>query len=361
MKKPIIILIIIVAFLAIIIGGGFALTYNYYNKSINKKIATDEIVTISIEQGMNSRSIVDLLYNANFLNNKYVGYAYMKLNSDKSLQAGTYEINRNMSFVEIIDKISRGEVVDNSISITFVEGKRLTYFAKQISQKFPFTEEEILNKLSDKEFLNKLINKYWFLTDDILNDKLYYALEGYLYPSTYYLETDSSIETIIYKLLDQTDIELSKYKTEIENSSYSVHELLTMASIVELEGGNSTDRKSVAGVFYNRLNNNWSLGSDVTTYYAAKIEMSERDLYQYEIDDVNDYNTRPAAASGKLPVGPICNPSSNSIIAALEPTKHDYFFFVADKNGKTYLTKTNAEHVAQIQKLREQGLWYEYS
>jgi UPF0755 protein len=160
-------------------------------------------------------------------------------------------------------------------------------------------------------------------------------------------------------MLNETDKVLSEYKTVTKND-YTIHEILTMASIVELEGSNSNDRAGVAGVFFNRLEGGWSLGSDVTTYYAARVEMSERDLWQYEIEEVNHYNTRPAAMAGKLPVGPICSPSKDSISATMKPTKHDYYFFVADKNGKTYFTKTNAEHNATIADLKNQGLWYVY-
>ena len=133
-----------------------------------------------------------------------------------------------------------------------------------------------------------------------------------------------------------------------------------MASIVELEGANSNDRYGVAGVFYNRLQNGWALGSDVTTYYAEQIEMSDRDLYQAELDEANDYNTRSNTMAGKLPVGPICNPGIESINAAVEPQKHDYFYFVADKNKKTYFAKTYSEHVTIINKLKKDGLWYTY-
>ena len=84
-------------------------------------------------------------------------------------------------------------------------------------------------------------------------------------------------------------------------------------------------------------------------------------MYLSELNDVNAYNTRPAAMAGKLPVGPICSPSRESIEAVINPEKHDYYFFVADKNGKTYFTKTNAEHDAVIKELQASGLWYEYN
>ena len=161
-------------------------------------------------------------------------------------------------------------------------------------------------------------------------------------------------------MLDQEELVLDKYKTSVDGSSISIHKVMTLASIAELEGKTLEDRKNIVGVFYNRINNHLPLGSDVTTYYASKIDMGERDLYQAEIDNVNSYNTRPMASAGKLPVGPICNPSDEAINAAINYTKNNYFYFVADKNGKVYFSKTDAEHTSTVQKLKNQGLWYNY-
>ncbi len=379
-KKIIIIVTAIFSFFVITIIGlivFYNVSINSYDKSIDKNDHKNDI-TIVLKQGITSKEIVNVLHNGGLVKNKYVGYIYLKLNKDIVLQAGTYKFNKGMSLKEIIADIAEGKVVDNSIAVTFVEGIKITAFdpdpagniikkdikinsfANTISKNFPYKEEDIINLICDKEYLAKLIAKYWFLTDDILNDKLYYALEGYLYPDTYHFNADDKLETIIEKMLDETGKKLQPYKEDIENSDYSVHELLTMASIIELEGANSNDRNGVAGVFYNRLASNWSLGSDVTTYYASKVELADRDLYQKEIEAFNNYNTRNANMAGKLPIGPICSPSIKSIDAALKPTEHDYYFFVADKNGKTYFTKTNAEHNQKIAELKRQGLWYEY-
>lgn len=360
MKKKILIITICIFSFFLICVAGLGI---YYKVSLESPSTSSqgEKVVIVVQPGSTSKAVIDLLYDSNLIKDKYVGYVYLKLNKNIILQAGVYEVDRSMNLPEILDYISNGKVVDDSVSVTFIEGKRLTTYVKQISEIFGYSEEEIMNKLSNKEYLESLIEKYWFLTDDILNDKLYYALEGYLYASTYQFAKDSSIETIVSKMLDATGSVLSAYKDEVEQGNKNVHEILTMASIVELEGTNSNDRKGVAGVFYNRLKSGDRLGSDVTTYYAAKVEMSERDLYQYEIDDVNDYNTRPAAMAGKLPVGPICSPSRDSIEASINPEEHDYYFFVADKNKKTYFTKTNAEHQEIINKLKSEGLWYTYN
>ena len=135
---------------------------------------------------------------------------------------------------------------------------------------------------------------------------------------------------------------------------------MTLSSIIELEAAHSDDRAGVAGVFYNRLEGGWALGSDVTTYYAVQVDLNERDLYQSELDDYNAYNTRSSKMAGKLPVGPICNPSIVAIEATLNPKTHNYLYFVADKNKKTYFSTTAKEHDKTIQKLKAQGLWYTY-
>ncbi len=359
MKKKIIIILtsfIVVLVLCLI---GLITFYKVSLEAPKGDFASDSL-TIVVDSGSTSRQVIDTLYNSGLIKNKYTGYIYLKLHKNILLQAGTYDIKVGQTLPEIIKFISEGQVVDESISVTFIEGKKITDYVKVISTTFGHSEEEILAKLSDKIYLQTLINKYWFLTDEILNDKLYYALEGYLYPNTYRFTKDASIETIIEKLLSTTQTKLDEYKSAIETSEFSVHEILTMASIVELEGASSNDRAGIAGVFYNRLQAGWSLGSDVTTYYGARVDLTERDLYQSEIDTVNDYNTRPAAMAGKLPIGPICNPSLQSISATLEPKTHDYFYFVADINKDTHFSKTYEEHAKTITDLKNAGLWFTY-
>lgn len=360
MKKKIAIIVGAIFSFFVIAGVVLLAVYNSSLKEVETNKNEVKIINFVVEQGSTTNQIIDSLYENKLIKNKYAAYIYVRLNTDIVMQAGAYEFNNGMTVEEILRKITRGEVIDNSITVTFVEGKRITNYVKVISKNFGYSEDEIIKTLSDKGYLKELIDKYWFLTEDILNDKLYYALEGYLAPNTYFFDKEASVKQIVEKLLSTTEVELNKVKDEIENSKYSVHQMLTMASIVELEGANSNDRKGVAGVFYNRLQSGWSLGSDVTTYYAEQIEMSDRDLYQAELDEANDYNTRSVTMAGKLPVGPICNPGTESLKAAIQPEEHDYFYFVADKYKKTYFSKTNSEHVTIINKLKKDGLWYTY-
>ena len=224
-----------------------------------------------------------------------------------------------------------------------------------LSETTNISEDEFLTKMKDKTYLTSLIKSYWFLTDAILDSNIYYGLEGYLAPDTYnFKDKDVTVEEVIKTLLDQEEKNLSPYKDTL--SKMNVHEVLTLASISELEGLKDTDRKLIVGVFQNRLSKGMNLGSDVTTYYAFNQTM-DKDLTSEMFNTYNPYNTRSSAMAGKLPVGPICNPSIESIMASINPTKSDYYYFVADKNGNVYYTKTSSEHSAKVKELKEKGDW----
>ena len=267
-----------------------------------------------------------------------------------------------MSMEDIISELISGSKYNpDVITITFKEGMRITDYAKDIAKATNHSETEVLNTLNDRNFLDNLRQKYWFLTDSIFQDGIYYPLEGYLWPDTYKFENkDVSVKEIFNTLLSKTEKVLEENKTQIQNSKIGIHRIMTFASIVELEGRDKESKNEIASVIYNRLAKNMSIGSDVTTYYGIKVDMSERNLYKSEINTYNPYNTRGPNMEGKLPVGPIAMVSKDAINAVLTPTKTDYLYFVADSNGKIYFSKTYEEHQEIINNLRQQGLWYEY-
>jgi len=316
--------------------------------------SSEKYINFTIESGWSSTKIITELKKEDLIRNEFFTKLLLKL-ENKPLYAGTYKLSKDMGTNEIIGMIANQENIENeTITVTFVEGKRLTTYVKQISETFGFTEEEINNKLSDKVYLESLIEKYWFITDSILNENIYFPLEGYLYPDTYEFKKSSTLEEIIDKFLRNMETKLSDYKEDIELSKYSVHELLTLASIVELEAVTSEDRRGVAGVFYNRLKVGDTLGSDVTTYYAAQINMGDN-VVPY-LDDCNSYNTRGNCVPA-LPVGPICNVGLSSIAASIEPDEHNYYYFVADTDNKVYFNETAAGHHQTINELDSQGKW----
>lgn len=334
-------------------------SYKYAISAVSKE---SKEITFEVKKNSTYLTIAEDLKSNGLIRSINFYKVYIKLFKPENLQTGKYVLNQNMDVKSIIAELSKGSNYNpDTIKITFKEGINMRSIASVIATNTNNTEEQVFSKLKDSNYLDSLIEKYWFIDSTVKDNRLYYSLEGYLYPDTYeYLNKDVSVEQIFSKMLDKMDSVLSNYKDLIKDSKYSVHELLTLSSIVELEGASSNDRNGIAGVFYNRLKANWSLGSDVTTYYAAKINMSDRDLNWSELNDVNDYNTRSQSMAGKLPIGPICIPSLNSIEAALKPTSHDYYYFVADINKKTYFNKTELEHNNTISRLRKENLWFTY-
>ena len=317
-----------------------------------------EVIRFEVVENDTFYSLGKKLLDMDLIKSEFAYKVYVKLNKPDNLQMGIYSLSRKMTLEEIIDILNGGSTYNPYIvNITIKEGYNMRKIAKTIEEVTENSYDDVLEKLTDNAYISKLIEEYWFLTDDILDSKIYYPLEGYLFPETYQISSKNSVEEIFKVLLDQTNIVLTKYKTEIENSKYSIHEIMTLSSIVEQEAGNANDRASVAGVFYNRLNAKWSLGSDVTTYYGSKIDDFSYSLTNKELKDcTNAYNTRCATKVG-LPVGPICNPGEESIKAAISPTSHDYYYFVADCSGNTYLNKNKSGHSQIIQKLKNDGNW----
>ena len=355
MKKYKLILIII---LVVLVVSAFSIGF-YYKYQISPVSRESEKVIVEIKEGSIS-SIGDTLYEHGLIRSTFIFKIYVKLNGVDSLKASTYELDKNMSLSEIIEVLEEGNAYNpDEIRITFKEGLNVRKIARLIEENTNNTYDDVLNLMDDDSYIDSLINKYWFLTDEIKNEKIYYPLEGYLFPNTYaLLNVDVDVKTIVETMLDETDKQLTKYKEQIEKSEYSVHEWLTLASIVELEGASADDRAGVAGVFVNRLNDGWTLGSDVTTYYYLKIDDFKKSLNGnknlYTCD--NAYNTRCTSFVG-LPVGPISNPGVESIEGTINYKKHDYYYFVADCKGKTYLNKDMTGHYNTINKLKREDNW----
>ena len=335
-------------------------TVTYYFINMRKVSNDKTLKEITIEEG-SITSVAKTLKENNLIRNISVFKLYIKLSGNSNLKAGVYELAENMGTDKIVDILNDGSRFNkDEISITFKEGINLRKYANLISENTNNSYDSVMKVFSDSEYVNSLIEKYWFLTDAIKKDGIYYPLEGYLYPETYrFRNKDVSVKDIIEKMLDETDNKLSKYKDEIEKSNYSVHDLITLASIVELEGANANDRKAVAGVFLNRLSSSIypTLGSDATTYYASKIDDWSYSLTYKELNDCsNKYNTRCSINTG-LPIGPICNPSIESIEAVIEPEEHNYYYFVADCKGNVYLSENETKHYNIITKLKNEGNW----
>ncbi len=332
----------------------------YYNIKMSPVSDDSSLKEVNIQSGT-IESIGITLKENNLIKDVNIFKIYIRLTNKSNLKAGIYELSESMGVEEIVAILEEGTTYNpDEISVTFKEGINVRTVARVISENTNNSYDDVIALMEDNTYIDSLIDKYWFLTDDIKNTNIYYPLEGYLYPNTYrFVNKDVSIKDIFDKMLSEMDKKLTKYKKEIENSSLSVHELITLSSIVELEGASASDRRGVAGVFYNRLNSNAypTLGSDATTYYASKIDDWTVSLTYRELNDcTNKYNTRCNLNTG-LPVGPICNPSLESLESTINPESHDYYYFVADCKGEVYLTRNSSEHTNIINKLKRENNW----
>lgn len=328
---------IIIGIIAFIIGvvAGF-LFIKIGTSPVNKK--DNHEIRVTIDRGDSRSKVAKKLSDAGLVRNKLAATLYINLNRSKKIYSATYAFDKTMSLKQILAKIDRQEKVDDRVSITlkFIPGKRITDYANTIADfvnkyqepKVKLTKEDIIKEINDKEYVKSLIQKYWFLTDEVLDSEIYYALEGYLQPDTYQFFTTTTVKEIIERMLDQTSKKLEPFKDDIKNSGFTVHEILSMAGIIEKEANSDQDREKVSQVIHKRLDLKMSLGMDVTAYYAAKAELTEP-YYKSWSSLPSKYNTRNPNNIG-LPIGPICNPSISSIKAALNPSKTNYLYFYAD-------------------------------
>ena len=351
--KPLLIALIAITITIIILIVSAIITWNVMISPVNKD--NNKPIKVVIKNGSTSKEIATILKEKDLIRSELFFRVYLKISKTNYLKASTYQMKQSMPLKEIVTMLEKGNSYNpDEIKITFKEGERITDFAKEIAKSTENDYETVINTINNKDYLNTLITKYWFLTDTILQTDIYYPLEGYLAPNTYHF-TNSKVkaETIIEKMLDQTSTILEKYKSKI---STNPHHYITMASMAELEGTNTDNRKDIVAVFNNRLQRGMSLGSDVTTYYALQHPMNQ-DLTTEQFNTVNPYNTRSSTMAGKMPIGPICNPSDSSLEAAINPNNNEYLYFVADKHGKIYFTKTLQEHNAKVAEIKKKGDW----
>ena len=330
---------ILVLILAILVAGG-----GYYTMGLRPVDPnSDEQIVVDIPNGSGASTIVEILDEAGLVKNKFCAKVNSRIGHYNSLQANTYIFSPSMSFQEIMTAINTGDFdYLSKESIEVKDGARLQQVAEAVSEKLPYSADEILEKWADTDYLNELIDRYWFLTDEILNKDVMYPLEGYLYADTYIVTDNMTLEGFTEMCLDRMDEELSERRGEIESSGFTVHQLLTLTSIVTKEA-TADDQAGVAGVFMNRLDKSMSLGSDVTVCYI--FQEDRVDLKVSQLESTNPYNTRKYAG---LPPGPICQVVGSAIDATLNYEHHDYLFFIADENGVVRYSTDEAGHESNI-------------
>lgn len=304
----------------------------------------DKTAEIDIKSGFSTAQIADELHDKGVIKFPVLFRLYSKLKgADGSYQYGIYEIKDSQSYDGIINTLKTSGESGEVATVTIPEGYSVRKIAELMEKKGICSKDEFISAVKNTEY------DYDFIKD-IPTQSVYYRLEGYLYPDTYhfFINSDgksgqSCAEKAVRKMLDKMNSVITdEMKESAEKRGYSIHEILTMASIVELEAsGYPDDMAKVAQVFYNRLR--WTdqpamLGSTPTSDYPD-----------------SRYNTNKYEG---LPPGPLCSPSITAINAALNPdTSVKECYFVTDKNMKFYYTNSLSEHNELIEKLKSEGLW----
>lgn len=352
----------IVCIIAVSVGLAFACIYAGADL-LGLGFGRGDSVQMDIPYGSSTAVIADKLEETGAVKMPLLFRVYSKLKGyDSQYKYGLYTFNTEIGYEKIADMLMNDGAKAESVKVTIPEGTGINDYTKNVNGE-DVTVKGIATILEEKGVCSKSDFKY-ALNEVVFNTKLlkncnegrtYYALEGYLFPDTYDFYAYDSAECakmVVERMISQTDSKITDemYK-RADEMGYSMNEILTMASIIQMESGqNTNEMANVAAIFYNRLDSKdfGTLGSSPTCYYG---ESFNNDDGRYNTYNING-----------LPPGPLCSPGIDAIKAALYPAEKDgYFYFVTDSQGNFYYHKTMAEQNATIAKLQQGGNWiYEY-
>ncbi len=310
-------------------------------------------INVNIPIGSSTAQIGQILEDEGLVRNGTIFRYYVRYKNESGFQAGDYQLSTGMDFDQLIDELKDGMLLEEAeIVFTVPEGRWLEDAATIISNETAHEQEAIIELISDEDFLKQAIDQYSMLTEEILKEGIRFPLEGYLFPARYdFVDADPSIEVIVNSMLERTQAVLDEFSSELEESEHSIHEIMTLASIIEREARTSEDRYLISGVLYNRLSRNMPLQVDPTVAYALG---EHRYMTTYEDLKVDSpYNTYMHEG---LPVGPIANPGKDAIQAAIQPQETDYLYFYARYNGEVIYSNTYEEHNAIHQQYRQEWI-----
>ena len=333
-----------IALLLMVIIGGF-FTWNYI-KSETQPVDTaqTELVSFEIEQGASVKEVSKALEKEGIIRNSKLFNFYLKFKNVSGFKSGLYHVSKSMTLDEIIAELSgAGKDKDqNATKVLIREGEQLTDIAKEVEKSTKYSAEDFMAKVQDEDFLRYLVQKFpKLLTQSFNGYQVKYVLEGYLYPATYDMNDSKTLQMLITEMVAKTDEVMSKYYDKILKSDYTLQQIMALASLIEKEGTKLEDRKKISSVFHNRIKENMKLQTDVSVQYALGEHKESLSLSDLEVD--SPYNLYQNYGVGP---GPYNSPSEDSIVAALEPEKTDYLYFLADIHTKEiYYAKTYEEHL----------------
>lgn len=298
--------------------------YGYYNESIYSPISQSEEpkkVEISIKRGTGSSQIAQQLYDAGLIRNIDTFKLYLRFSElgDK-IQAGNYELSTSMNVVDIVDKMVRGDVIRDTITVTIPEGYSIADMADAFEKAGLVSKDKFLEAVKGDSY------NYDFLSGIKERPE---RLEGYLFPDTYEFAKNVTAEQIVDRMLKRFDEMFTQdMRDKAKEMDMSIDDVVIMASIIEKEARLADERPIIAAVYYNRLKKNMLLQADATVQYA--LGKWREKLYYKDLEVDSQYNTYKYPG---LPIGPIASPGKASLLAALNPEDVDYLFYVAKPDG----------------------------
>ena len=319
-------------------------SYTYTSNIIESEAARSASNDVSkmnliVTQQTTIDDIASTLYEKGFISDKTYFLLEAKLEqATTNFISGEYAISSNMSSTEILNLLTTNiSNDDETIKFTIPEGYTINQIAELLDNKNIVTKDNFLDAVKNRNYTSD----YSFLRDMPSNREYKYQLEGYLFPDTYIVRKNVSSEEIIIMMLNRFEDILSRYASYIQSSKYTIHDLITIASIVEQEAKVDEERAIIAGVIYNRLDADMRLQMCSSVQYSLNKRKTSLTLQDLEKD--GPYNTYLYTG---LPIGPISNPGEACIKAAVMPTYHDYYYFVLQdsKTGIHYFSQTSDEH-----------------
>ena len=350
----------IIALLLVTLAVTGAFVYSYIDSALKPVNANDtEYVTLEIPAGSSAKEIGSILEKKGLIKSGQVFNYYSKFKSYANFQSGYYNLQKSMDLDTIAKQLQGGTDTPQPPTLGKVvvpEGYTLNQIAEAVeksgNKKVSISAKDFLSKVQDESFISKMVAKYPKLLSGLptKDSGVKYRLEGYLFPATYNYTSDTTAETLIDQMLATMDSKLSTYYEVLESKNLTVNDVLTLASLVEKEGSTDEDRKNIASVFYNRLNQGMPLQSNIAILYAEgklgkKTTLAEDAAIDTNIDSAFNVYKNP----GLMP-GPVDSPSLSAIEATVNPNKTDYLYFVANtETGTVYFATTYEEHAKNVE------------
>ena len=309
------------------------LVFTFYSPN---SLPSNKPVEVELRRGDAVNQIIDSLYAKKIIPSKFnMKVAIILKGAEKKIKAGTYYIDKPMSYLELIDALS-GDRFSMQKLVTIPEGIGQPELASLLQKELGIDSSEFIGLSGSKPFLRSI---------KIEADNL----EGYLLPETYYFLASSGARGVIRKLSNQMNsFWTRKNKEQLKKLKLTEHQILTIASIIDGESNVFSEFATISGVYHNRLRKGMALQADPTVAYLIRYRKNKK-ITRKDLEIDSKYNTYKYPG---LPPGPINNPGKQALMAALYPEKNNFLYFVANGNGTHSFASTYEQHAENVSKYR---------